>query len=101
MCLIAFSSEVATGSRQENASRQQSRASSSRPGGRRAQYSARRKRQWPRSFPVLSSAGKPATIEKGLLLRRGRAAQNAIAMREAPEPADNAGVVLGIAEVIG
>ena len=45
---------------------------------------------------VLSSAGKPAGVEEGLLFGRGRAAQDAVAVREAPEPADDIGVLLGI-----
>src|SRR5882724_3853454 len=57
-----------------------------KPGKRRAQYSVPRKRQWSYGFTVLSSAGKPAIVEKGLFFRCRDAPQNAIAMGKAPEP---------------
>jgi hypothetical protein len=58
------------------------------------------KRQWCRSFTVLSSAGKSAKIEKRLFFRRRGSSQNIIAMGKAPEPADDVGMILGIAEIV-
>ncbi len=52
-------------------------------------------------FTVLSSAGKAACVEEGLFFGRGRAAQDAVTVRKAPEPADDVGVVLGIFHVFG
>src|SRR5690242_482837 len=52
-----------------------------------------------RTLAVARSAGKSALIEKGLLLGRGRAAENAVAMGKAAEPADDIGVVFGIFQV--
>src|ERR1700739_20033 len=72
-----------------------------KPGRLRAQYSVAWKRQWSRSFTVLSSAGKSAVVEKRLLLRRGASSQNTIAMGKAPEPADDVGMILGVSKVVG
>ena len=52
-------------------------------------------------FTVLSSAGKSAAVEKGLFFRQRRSPQKTIAMREAAEPADDGGMVLGIFQVVG
>src|SRR3977135_4102616 len=71
-----------------------------KPGRRRPQYSAPRKRQWFGVFTVPSSAPKSATIEKGLFLRRRRAPQDGIAMRKAPEPADDIGMILGVFQIV-
>ena len=46
-------------------------------------------------------SAKSSLVQEGLLLRRGRAAQKAIAMGEAPEPPDDVGVVLGPFQVFG
>src|ERR1700730_2030783 len=74
------------------------RGCSLRPGRRPAQYSARRNRQCRRTFTVMSSARKPARVQKRLLFRGRSAVQNPIAMREAPEPANYVGVVFGVFE---
>src|ERR1700722_5489838 len=50
---------------------------------------------------VIALAGKPAAVEKGLFFRRRSAAENAVSVRKAPEPADNVRMFLGIAEVFG
>src|SRR5258705_3696728 len=70
-----------------------------RPGGRRAQYSAHRKRQWCAAFTVASSARKAARFEKRLFFGGRPAVQHPIAMREAPEPADDVGVTFGVFQV--
>jgi hypothetical protein len=44
----------------------------------------------------MRSAGKSACLEKGLLIRPARTAQDRIAMREASEAPDDVGVLLGI-----
>jgi hypothetical protein len=44
----------------------------------------------------MQSASKAAIVEKGLFLRRRGAAQGRVAMREAPEAANDIGVVLGV-----
>src|SRR5262249_3446268 len=44
----------------------------------------------------MRSAGKSAGIEEGLLVRPGGEAQHRIAMREAPEAADDVGMLLGV-----
>src|ERR1700721_2081613 len=44
-------------------------------------------------------AGKSAAVEKGLLLGRRDATENAVSMRKASEPADDVGMFLGISEV--
>src|SRR4051812_31808749 len=71
-----------------------------RPGRRPAQYWAPRKRQWPSWITVLSLPRKPAAIEKSLLLRRRRAPEDTIAMRKAPEPADDTGMTLGVFQLV-
>src|SRR6266516_793497 len=71
-----------------------------KPGRRRAQYSAPRKRQWSCAFTVPSSVPKSATIQKGLFFRRRRAPQDAIAMRKAHEPADDIGMILGVFQIV-
>ena len=43
----------------------------------------------------MTSPGEAAASKKGLLLRRSRAAEDRIAMREAAEAADDVGVILG------
>jgi hypothetical protein len=49
----------------------------------------------------MRSAGKPAVVEKGLLLQRRGAAQDRVAMREASEAANDIGMLLGVfAELI-
>src|SRR5207248_11434767 len=49
----------------------------------------------------MQSAGKPAIVEKGLLLRRRGAAQDRVAMRETSEAANDIGMPLGVfAELI-
>jgi hypothetical protein len=47
------------------------------------------------------SAGKPAVVEKDLLLRRRGAAEDRVAMREATEAANDIGMSFGVfAELI-
>src|SRR6185503_15436681 len=47
----------------------------------------------------MSSTFEAAIVEEGLLLRRGVASEQTVAMGEAAEPADDGGVLLGIFEV--
>src|SRR5579871_984087 len=47
------------------------------------------------------SSGKAAGVQEGLFLRRGDASEDMVAVREAAEPADDVGVLLGVAKVLG
>src|SRR6267142_3745582 len=65
-----------------------------RPGRRPAQYSGDTKRRRWRPFTLPSSGGKAPFVQECLFVRRGGAAQNAVAVGEAPEAADDLGMVL-------
>src|SRR6188474_122924 len=49
---------------------------------------------------VPSSALEPAAIQKRLFLRRGRAAEHGVAMREAAEAADDVAVLFGVFQIV-
>ena len=48
-----------------------------------------------------ASAGKATAVEKGLLLRRGGAAEHGVAVRKAAEAADDVGVPLRPFQPVG
>ena len=51
-------------------------------------------------FTDTSSAGKAAIVKEGLLVGRRRTTQDVVAVREAPEPPDDVGVLLGVFQVL-
>ena len=54
-----------------------------------------------RQYLDRASAAEPATIEKGLFLGGGRAAECAVPVRETPETADDIRVDFGMPQTVG
>ncbi len=69
--------------------------------GRPAQYSRGVETATVAAVHACVIRAKSRLVQEGLLVRRGRAAQQAVAMGKAAEPPDDVGVVLGPFQAFG